>query len=452
MLHYLWQKCLIKIKNYLSEYEFNMWIFPLQVNLINKYIYLCAPNFFILNYVRKKYFYLICKYIIRYYINFNYIKFIVGNKRLIFKRIYIKNRSKKILDKYLKFNDLFLFNKCRFSNFICSKSNFFAYNKIFNLSFLKKKNNKIIFLYSYSGLGKTHLLYSLINNINTIYKFKKNIIYINCYKFIKKMYFLIKNYNFLNFKFYIKSVDLFLIEDIHLIVNNFFLQKKFLFILNYLFKYNKKYYIIITSNLNINNLNFIYDLSFLLSINIINICKIDYIIKYIFIKKYFKKNNILIKKNIINYICKIEINNFYELKEILDIIYIYSIYFKCLNNININFIKLISYNYLNLYDFNFILNIQKNVCIYYNICIKKLLSESRIKKFLYPRQISIFLSKKIINLSFYKLGLFYNNLNYSIILYSYNKIKKLYINDNLVKKDIDYLTKIILKKIQCILY
>lgn len=266
------------------------------------------------------------------------------------------------------------------------------------------------------------------------------------------MYFLIKNYNFLNFKFYIKSVDLFLIEDIHLIVNNFFLQKKFLFILNYLFKYNKKYYIIITSNLNINNLNFIYDLSFLLSINIINICKIDYIIKYIFIKKYFKKNNILIKKNIINYICKIEINNFYELKEILDIIYIYSIYFKCLNNININFIKLISYNYLNLYDFNFILNIQKNVCIYYNICIKKLLSESRIKKFLYPRQISIFLSKKIINLSFYKLGLFYNNLNYSIILYSYNKIKKLYINDNLVKKDIDYLTKIILKKIQCILY
>ncbi len=444
-MYNLWNKCLIKLKNNLSKYEFNMWILPLQVLIIKKYIYLCAPNIYIFNNIYKRYLNLIYKYIIKYNINFYIIKFIIGDKKLITKRFNLKKKKYIILNNYFDIKDFYLFKKYNFENFIYGKSNFLVYSKLYNLIHFKKIKFKLIFLYSNSGLGKTHLLCSVKNYIDKIYKIKKDVIYINSLNFIKKMYLLINKYNFNVIKYYINSINFFLIDNINFIKNNIFLQKKFYFVLKYLIHYKFKLYIIISSNIIISKLNFIKKLSSLLSNFVININNIDFVIKRKFIKKFFIKNNMLLNDNIINYICSIKIDNFFQLKEILNIIFFYSSYYNCLKNIEICFIKKIFNNFLNTYNNYLFFCIQKSICIYYNINIKKLLSKSRIKNILYPRQIFIFLSKKIINYSLYKLSYLFNNLSYYQILYSYNKIKKLYYNNNLIKKDINSLIKIILK-------
>ncbi len=438
MFKYLWQKCLIKLKQYLSNYEFNTWILPLQVIIFDKYINIYAYNIFIFNYVRINYLKFINYYISVISFNNNFIiKLYLGDKFLI-------NKQKKIYN----INYLFSFNylnNCKFDNFIYDECNFFVYKKLFDFSYLYKSNFNFIFLYSKSGLGKTHLLFSIINRIFYLYFSNKKVFYITCKKFINDILYCIKNNCLDNYFLFLKSLDVFLLDDINYLVNKLYFQKKILYIIEYLFL--KNCHIIISSNIDLYKLNILYKLKkILMKSYLIKINNINFRVRYKYIIYICNKKKILLSNNIIRYISKFNFLNFLFLNKFLYFLYNYFKYFNLLNNINIILVKDILNYFLNIHvNESKVFKIIKIVSIYFNISLKKILSNSRIKLIVYSRQMCITLIKNFTNYSYNKISIFFKNLSISTVIYSYNIINKLYNINMLVRNDYNNLIKIISK-------
>lgn len=420
-----------------------MWIIPLQAIVNNNNIEIYAPNKFIIDYICKNYLIFIKKIIFSLCKKKNFfIKFFIGNK-------YIKNNNivyKNLSFGFIKFNNCFLLKKFNFNNFICGNSNKLAYIESFNICKFSNKSYKTLLLYSKTGLGKTHLLNSIGNRINNIYKLNKKVIYITSEFFVNKMVKSIYNNSIENFRLFFKSADILLIDDFQFFSKKKHSQEEFFYILDYFMNKNKL--IVLTSNKNLKNIKNINDrlISRLLCGLVLSIKNPEFKIRFEFLLKKSKEMKILLKENIIEFIANKIKNNIYELEGILHLLFTNANYLNCLSNISIDFVKNILYDFIKLNEEKIIIyNIQKIVSNYYKLSVYDLLSKSRFKYLVFPRQMSIAISKKITNYSLSELGKFFGGLDHSTILYSCKKINKLCNKNINVKYDFNYLIKIILK-------
>ncbi len=442
MLFNIWKKFLVKFKKIISLNEFNMWIFPLKVFFNRKKIFLYAPNKFIFNYVYKKYIKLINYFIFKEYNN-NFTLYFNYEKVFFIKNYYFLNKD-------IKMNNCILLNNYRFDNFIFSDSNYIAYKESLNICFLKKEYNNILFIYGKSGLGKTHLLNAIGNYINFLYFFKVKVIYIKSEVLILNILKFINNYSILEFQNSFRSATILLIDDIHFFFGKKIIQLNLLNIINFFLESGK--FLVVTSNKNIKNLNFNLNLSSILYSGLnIKINRIDFFLKKKFIYKKIKFMNLNFKDNIICFISKMNIKNIYELNSFLNILNYNILNKKYFNNITISFLEKIFCNFFLKNNFINVFYIIEIVSNYFSITVNKLLSKSRCKFIVYPRQIAIAISRKLTNYSLIELGFFFKNINHSTILYSCKKINNLCLNNNLVKNDFLNLISIILNKKKCIL-
>lgn len=451
MLKNLWKKCLIKLKNNLSGYEFNMWILPLQVVIEFNNIILYAPNKFVFDYVRDNYLSDINKLINMFCKNsIPVVNLFIGdrknfNSKLCFSNLNIKNDYSSNLLNFKKFNDCLILNRYNFSNFIYGTSNYIVYKEILDICSFVNKSYRSLLIYSDTGLGKTHLLQSIVNNINYNNYLKKNVIYINSERFVNKMVNSLNSNSIEEFKLYFKSADILLVDDIQFFSNKDYSQKEFFYIVDSLLDNNR--FIIVTSDIHIKNIDGIDSrlISKLSCGLILNIDKPDYDVKFKFVLKKSKEMNFFLSDEIIHFISINIINNIYELEGFLHTLLINANYFNCLNDITINFVKdIVCPNIIfNKYNIS-IIDIQKIVSDYYKLSVIDLISKSRLKSLVYPRQISIAISKKLTNYSLTELGNFHGGLNHSTIIYSCKRIEKLCIINSSVKSDFNNLIRIVL--------
>ena len=107
-----------------------------------------------------------------------------------------------------------------FENFIHGVSNQQAYNAA--LSFAENKNKRFnpLYIYSESGLGKTHLLQAIANYIKVVDPSKK-VLYVTANQFFEEYISFIRGTNKDNsLNEYLKSLDVLLIDDIQSIKDN----------------------------------------------------------------------------------------------------------------------------------------------------------------------------------------------------------------------------------------
>lgn len=145
-----------------------------------------------------------------------------------------ENTSKKYFHSTNNTNTKTVFSKLNpnfsFKNFICGESNRIAY-KIFqdiadnNLS--DHFSCKIFYLYSDVGMGKTHLLQSIANKVSKNTKSKLKVGYISAERFMHHYVSAIQNNDLLKFKEEIRSVDVFLLDDLQFICGKASTQKEF---------------------------------------------------------------------------------------------------------------------------------------------------------------------------------------------------------------------------------
>ena len=134
-----------------------------------------------------------------------------------------------------------------FDNFIVTKKNDFAYSAAKAITKFVGTSYNPLFIYGSTRVGKTHLLYAIMNEI--IKKDKsKDALYIDIST--------VKNINYLN----IKDLDVLLVDNFETINGNYEMQKVLVRKFKQLLPYDKQ--IVISSRNELNKLDILYELKF----------------------------------------------------------------------------------------------------------------------------------------------------------------------------------------------
>ena len=234
-----WECCLNGIKTILSPAVYKEWIEPVKIVDVKDSLWtLGIPETFSQEQFSMAYLGLIKNY------------FIQINKELVeFKiKVISKVRKKNSATSDLSFISETFFNpQYTFEDFVVGKGSQFAYSAAQSMA---NDPNGVNFnpmlIYSNSGLGKTHLLHSIGNQIQTNFP-KKRVRYVPFDIFYNDFISALQENQGRNFsKYYHEKVDVLLIDDIQFFSNKNSTQDEFFHIFNALHQLNKK--IVMTSD------------------------------------------------------------------------------------------------------------------------------------------------------------------------------------------------------------
>ncbi|QCI26570.1 chromosomal replication initiator protein DnaA [Buchnera aphidicola (Thelaxes californica)] len=453
MLISIWQKCLRILRHELNAIEFSMWIRPLTAELNNNVLELYAPNQFVLHWVQIKYLHILKKLLKQFFTSScPLIIFKVKNtciKNTTLKHVYVKKnnyKKKKIHYHYVmnisKFNNN-INKQHNFNNFVEGKCNQLARSAAYQITHDFGKSYNPLCLYGGTGLGKTHLLHAIGNQILNK-KYTVKVVYMHSEHFVQHMVYALKNNEIEAFKKYYRSVDVLLIDDIQFFSNKERSQEEFFYTVNALLEGNQQ--IILTSDRYPKAIQGVTErlksrFSWGLTISI-QPPGLDTRIA-ILMKKAIE-NKIYLSDEVIFFIATQLKTNIRELEGAFNKIVVQAKFTQ--QNITIEFVK------KTLQDVFFfkknvitIQIIQYKVAEYFKVSISDLLSKSRFQSIIKPRQIAMAITKKLTNHSLLEIGMAFGNRDHTTVIHACHKINKLLQEDNQIK--IDFFT--LIKKISC---
>lgn len=331
--------------------------------------------------------------------------------------------------------------KYTFDNFIVGSSNEFA--AAIAMSTAKdpgQERNNPLFLYGDSGLGKTHLMQAIGNEIVKLYP-EKTVVYVTSEKFTNDMIESLHVKDMGSFRQLYRNVDVLLIDDIQFIENKQGVQEEFFHTFNELHQNNKQ--IVLTSDrmpreLVTLDLRLKTRFEWGLSIDII---KPDYETRVAILKKKSESQNVYINEEVLSYIAERIDSNVRELEGAL--------------------LKIISYAGMKQTEItkelaemviksiipdDGIIKITPQkiidcVCAYYNISEDELLGKSKQKNIAFARQIAMYLCKTLTTMTFPMIARALGNRDRTTVMYGVDKIMKSVNSDNALKADIEAISK-----------
>ena len=149
-----------------------------------------------------------------------------------------KNKDKR--PSSMDFNPQFTF-----SNFVVGPSNRFAHSAAIAVSKTPGQVYNPLFIYGPPGLGKTHLLYAIANNIRRDNP-NANVVYIKGDQFTNELIAAIQSGKNIEFRSKYREADLFLIDDVQFIAGKESTQEEFFHTFNKLYEEHKQ--IVMTSD------------------------------------------------------------------------------------------------------------------------------------------------------------------------------------------------------------
>ena len=441
----IWEKTLNIIKSELTEVSFNTWIksiSPLSMN--NDFIKFGVPNQFTKEILESRYKDLIS----------NSLKVITTKKySLIFNILSeetaevdesYENRSKDNLssndEMYTMLNP-----KYKFDSFVIGNSNRFAHAACLAVAEAPAKAYNPLFIYGGVGLGKTHLMhaighYILQNNP------KAKVVYVSSEKFTNELINSIKDDKNEEFRTKYRNVDVLLIDDVQFIGGKERTQEEFFHTFNTLHENNKQ--IILSSDRPPKEIPTLEDrLRSRFEWGLIaDIQPPDFETRIAILKKKADVENLNIPNEVMVYIATKIKSNIRELEGAL----IRIVAFSSLTN------KEVSVDLASEALKDIISNkqsrqvtiglIQDIVANYYSLRIEDFKSARRTRNIAYPRQIAMYLCRKLTDMSLPKIGEEFGGRDHTTVIHAYEKISGGLKKDESLKNAISDITKKINQK------
>ena len=316
-----------------------------------------------------------------------------------------------------------------FENMVISKFNKFAATVSQNIANGNIKSPiPILFIYSKPGLGKTHMLHAIGNEMLRLNP-RKKVIYITAEDFINDYINSLKQNTIETFRSKYRGLDCLLIDDIQFIVAKGRSEEEFFFTFNTLFEYKKT--IVITSDRSPNDIELNPRLVSRLKSGIVaDIQPPEFEERVAILERENEKNNCGIEKDIIDFLARNIKDNIRSLKGSLMKVYNYSIYTN--EYPTIDKVKIWVSDYLTNDDSRekkiTIDDIQKVVAEEYGITIEDLRSKQRKERLVFPRHIAIYLAHELTDLSWTDIGNAFNK-DHSTTIHACEKIKSMVSTD-----------------------
>ncbi len=430
----LWNEVLEIVKEDTNQVSFNTWFKPLKIVAYkNNTIYLETADEFLKNTLKKRHYNFLKN-------AFNYVLkkdielvFTVPGENLD------KDDSKKTFTTTAEENDLSngrkLNPKYRFDNFIIGNSNRFAHAASLAVAEAPSTAYNPLFLYGGVGLGKTHLMHAIghyvLDNNPDAY-----VLYVTSEKFTNDLINSIKDGTNEEFRNTYRRADVLLVDDIQFIAGKESTQEEFFHTFNALHEANKQ--IIVSSDNPPSEIPTLEDrLRSRFEWGLIaDIQPPDFETRIAILRKKAEAENYNVPDDVITYIAQNIQSNIRKLEGALIRIYAYA---SLTNKKEVN-LELAQEALKHLISSNkkiTINDIKEVTANYYNISLEDLTSKKKTKNIAFPRQIAMYIGRKLTDLSLPKLGEEFGGRDHSTVLHACNKIEEDMENIQEVKKSVD---------------
>jgi len=438
----LWQAILGEMELLISKPNFTTWFKQTYIYLYeNNDVVIGVPNAFTKDWFERKYHNIIFKALQNITDNPNIkisYKIITNNSILNKKNTENKETKKSTSHTNNIFYNTGLNPKYTFESFIIGKGNELAQAAGNAIVQKPGENYNPLFIYGNVGLGKTHLMQAIGNEILKKYTDKK-ILYVPCEKFVNDFVNSISKNNMENFKKRYRKIDVLLIDDIQFLSGKEQTQEAFFHTFNELHQANKQ--IIISSDRPPKSIATLEDrlISRFEWGMIADISAPDMETRSAILKYKTKEKNFEIKSEIIEFLALNIKSNIRELEGALNKI----IAFHQINNISptIDSIERVLTNLKKVTKKNSIriktlLNI---ITEFYNISLNDLLGSCRKKNLVTPRQVAMYLMREEMKSSYPVIGQELGGRDHTTVIYACDKIKKLINTNEVLNQDIEIL-------------
>lgn len=329
--------------------------------------------------------------------------------------------------------------KYTFENFVTGSSNEYAHAAALSAAENPGHIYNPLFLYGNSGLGKTHLMQAIGNQIKKTHPDYK-IVYVTTERFTNEFISAVREGKMIEFRNNYRPADVLLIDDVQFMENKEATQEEFFHTFNDLYSMNKQ--IILTSDRKPNDLITLEErlrTRFAQGLTI-DITSPNYETRMAILQKKAAFHNIDIGHDVLSYIADKIKSNIRELEGAL--------------------LKIISYSQLSHKDIDLELakNILKSilpddgvvkitpdkimdkVSLFYKVSKDDLLGNVRTKSIATPRQVAMYLCAKLTDMNPGMIGKTFNK-DRTTVVHNVDKIEKDIETDDVLKSDINYILK-----------
>ncbi|OGY64093.1 MAG: hypothetical protein A3I89_03870 [Candidatus Harrisonbacteria bacterium RIFCSPLOWO2_02_FULL_41_11] len=426
----LWQTALGEIELQISRPNFVTWLKNSQ--LIDKQdgvALVSLPNNFSKEWVENKYQKIILAAIRNLDETTKTIKFTVhGNSSNAGS---LKNKNLPASEKYKEqssFDELIinpdtnLNPRYKLSSFVVGKSNELAFAVATAIVENVGKKYNPLYVYGGVGLGKTHLIQAIGNEVLKKYDNKVRVKYVTSEKFTNDVIYGLKNRRMEDMKDKYRSVDVLIIDDIQFIGGKAATEEEFFHTFNALYDNNKQ--IIISSD---RPPKFLPDLDERLKSRFeggmkADIVLPDYELRTAILKTKLSEKNEDLPENIIELIANKIQRNLRELEGVLNRVIFYK---KTKSAVSLKIVEDIISDTVKQPTKNINPNqIIKAVADYFDVSSEELAGRCRKKNIVEPRQIAIYLLRDVLNLSYPYIGERLGKRDHTTAIYAYKKLSE----------------------------
>ncbi len=432
----LWNSCLEDIKKEISAGHFNTWF--KNTSLIKEedgIIFIGVPNDFIKEWMVTKYQKLILKSLVSLADHIRGVEFTISRFTPSEQKQDISIEQKKselpMHDLYVNRDDN-LNPRYVFDKFIVGSFNELAYAAAQAVVKRPEQSYNPLFIYGGSGLGKTHLIQAIGNEMKKIYPEKK-VIYITLERFMNEYVSSVQNSRGVVFREKYRKFDVLIIDDIQFISGKDGTQNELFHLFNTLYEQGKN--IIFSSDKHPNHIIGLEDrLKTRFNAGMtIDIQEPDLESRMAIIKEKTSNLAIPLDGEILSFIASSITGSIREIEGVINLINMHSEMKQ--KPVSLTEIKLLVRNSVKPKKNISFEHIVKQISDYYNLDERIVYEKTRRKEIVKARQIIMFILREDFNESYPSIGLKLGGKDHTTVIHSYEKIKEeLKINPVLMKE------------------
>ncbi len=319
-------------------------------------------------------------------------------------------------------SDVTLNAQYTFGNFVPGPSNNFAYAAAVAVADSPGKSYNPLFLHGSVGLGKTHLLQGVCHRLIER-RPGMRLLYLSCETFTNHFVTAIANGELDSFRYRYRHVDTLLIDDIHFLANRERTQEEFFHTFNTLYNANKQ--IILSSDSNPAEIP-------TLSERLVSrfkwgvVARIDapvYETRVAIISRKVKMHGVTFPDDVVHYVAENIRANIRELEgavnKMAGMAHIYG------RSVSMEMAKTALRDLIPISQHRVSVDtIIRTVAEHYGVPVKDLMGKRRTKSIARPRQVCMFLARRLTSHSLEEIGGYFGGRDHTTVMYAFDKIRK----------------------------
>jgi chromosomal replication initiator protein len=438
-LSQLWNNCLTVIESQVTKGNFSTWFKNTSISKEEDgIIFISVPNEFVREWLMNKYHKTILKTIVENEGHIRGIEFVISrmaatsivennvfssqqNTALPLQNIYI-NRDDNLNPRYT------------FSTFVVGPFNELAYAAAQSVVKRPQHAYNPLFIYGASGLGKTHLIQAIGNEIKRISP-EKNVLYTSLEKFMNDYVSSVQNNRQQPFQDKYRKFDVLIMDDIQFIAGKEGTQNALFYVFNALYDQGK--HIIFSSDKHPNHIVGLEDrLKTRFNAGMtIDVQEPDLESRLAIIKEKSLQLQYPIENEVLAYVASAVTGSIRELEGVLNVIAMHSNMRQ--KAISLTEVKILIKNNVKPKKIISIDSVVKMVSDYYNLDEQVIYEKTRRKEIVRARQIIMFVLREDFNESYPSIGAKLGGKDHTTVIHSYEKIKGELVHDPHLMKELE---------------